>query len=70
MGAGRPAWIPSPPVQLGVTEQVLQLDGLDFVVVQVEFIQGLGEVCQEDRVLAGECRWGGGQVCGLGLSAG
>lgn len=50
-GAGHPARTPSPPVQLGVTEQVLQLDGLDFVVVQMEFIQGLGEVCREKRVL-------------------
>ena len=50
-GAGHPTWTRSPPVQLGVAEQVLQLDGLDFVVVQMEFVQGLGEVCQEKRVL-------------------
>lgn len=35
-----------PPVQLGVAQQVLQLDSLDFVVVQMELIQGLGEICR------------------------
>lgn len=39
----------SPPVQLGVAEQILQLNSLDLVVVQVEFIQGLGEVCRDNE---------------------
>lgn len=45
---------PSPPVQLGVAEQILQLNSLDLVVVQVEFIQGLWEVCRDNE--CDECR--------------
>lgn len=37
MGAGR--W--DTPVQLGVAQQVLQLDSLDLVVVQMQFVQSL-----------------------------
>lgn len=61
-GAVAPTRAPSPPVQLGIAEQILQLDSLDLVVVQMEFVQSLGEVCQEKRMLSAEGRRGG-RVC-------
>lgn len=51
MGEGATPLLPaSAPVQLGVAQQVLQLNGLDLVVVQVELVQCLREVCREEEV--------------------
>lgn len=58
-----------PPVQLGVAEQILQLDCLNFIVVQMQFIQGLGKIYPETREHQAGWR-AGARRRALGLSPG